>query len=160
MKRILLIGCLVCAMQMGTVSEVVASNLPATAQTSAKARKKTTARKATAPVKKIELAGTTYSGSGNGGGLGVDMTIRFKENGKCQLTSDFYRAYDNPVTVEGTYYVNKKGKVVVKCHPGEFDEPIDWTFSVKENGKELSYNNSDPQAYGSMGNDFLFLEKE
>lgn len=160
MKRVLLIVCLLCAAQMGSVSEVYAATATSTVQARPKARKATT-RKASRPQVKIALAGTTYAGDGNTAGTFITVTIHFKENGKCVCVSDFYRMFDEPEAVDGTYVI-KNGKVIVTCQPEGFGEPIKWRFAVEDNGKLLSHNQSDTSRYGggSMGKDFLFLEKQ
>lgn len=103
------------------------------------------------------FVGKTYSGGGNGGGLAIDLTIKFKEDSICECTSNFYQAFPKPVTVEGMYFVNN-GIVEVICRPEGFeDNPIDWYFSIKDNGNELSFNSSDTKEEGSIGKDWLVL---
>lgn len=104
--------------------------------------------------------GTSYSGGGNGGGLAIDLTITFMADSICECTSDFYQAFTNPVKVKGTYLIHN-GIVEVTCRPEGFeDNPINWRFSIKNNGNELSFNNSDKSEKGSMGTDWLILKKK
>lgn len=106
------------------------------------------------------FVGKTYSGGGNGGGLGIDLTIRFKADSICECTSNFYQAFPKPITVEGMYFVNN-GIVEVTCRPEGFeDNPVDWHFSIKGNGNELSFNSSDTSEEGSMGKDWITLKKK
>lgn len=104
--------------------------------------------------------GTSYSGGGNGGGLAIDLTITFMADSICECTSDFYQAFTNPVKVKGTYLIHN-GIVEVTCRPEGFeDNPINWRFSIKNNGNQLSFNNSDKSEKGSMGTDWLILKKK
>lgn len=102
------------------------------------------------------LMGRTFSGSGNGGGLATTVTIQFMSNETCVCTSDFYQAFTEPVAVDGWYRANR-GIVEVICRPEGFEEPVEWYFSIKNNGQELSFNNSDHSEEGSIGNDWLIL---
>lgn len=109
---------------------------------------------------KESLVGKTFSGSGNGGGMAIDVTIVFKSGNVCECTSDFYQAFPKPVKVDGTYFI-RNGIVEVICRPDGFEEtPIDWYFSVKNGGEELSFNSSDANEEGSIGNNWLILHKK
>lgn len=119
--------------------------------------------KAVLPITKDEPAnpvgGRTYTGSGNGGGLATNLTIKFDKDGKCQCTSDFYQAFAKPVTVDGTYSI-RYDIVEVHCQPEGFDSPIVWNFEIINDGQELGFNNSDTSEEGSIGRDWLQLKAE
>lgn len=110
------------------------------------------------------IGGRTYTGSGNGGGLATNVTIRFQDSGSdtgsCECISDFYQAFAKPVIVKGTYSINQYGIVTVKCQPDGFDSPIVWRFDIKNDGEELSFNKSAPTEEGSIGTDWLRLKAE
>ena len=59
-------------------------------------------RNAEAVVPPNPFAGKTYEGNGNGGGLYTEMAISFLEDGKCRGTSDWYQAYSEKKTINGT----------------------------------------------------------
>ncbi len=106
------------------------------------------------------FVGTSYSGGGNGGGLAIDLTITFMADSICECISNFYQAFPNPVKVKGTYLIHN-GIVEVTCRPEGFeDNPINWRFSIKNNGNELSFNNYDKSEEGSMGTGWLILKKK
>lgn len=105
------------------------------------------------------VGGRTYSGSGKGGGLATNVTIKFDRDGKCQCTSDFYQAFIEPVTVDGTYSI-RYDIVEVHCQPQGFDSPIVWNFEIINDGQELGFNNSDTSEQGSIGTDWLRLKPE
>lgn len=106
------------------------------------------------------LIGKTYSGGGNGGGLAIDLTIDFMADSICECTSNFYQAFPKPVKVKGMYFV-RDGIVDVICRPEGFeDSPIEWYFSIKDNGEELSFDSSDADEVGSIGKDWITLKKE
>ena len=104
----------------------------------------------------ISLVNKVYKGSGNGGGLSIDMTITFLEGGKCTCVSDWYQAYSTPKSIKGTYEV-KNDKVIVRCRDNDGTE-YNFDFDVKSNGRNLVFNHSDPNEGGSMGNDYMSLE--
>lgn len=103
------------------------------------------------------VEGRTYTGSGNGGGLVTNLTIKFDKDGKCRCTSDFYQAFTKPVTVGGTYSI-RYDIVEVHCQPEGFDTPIVWNFEIINDGQELGFNNSDASEEGSIGRDWLQLK--
>lgn len=107
-----------------------------------------------------DLRMTTYSGGGNGGGLGTELTIKFRDDKDCICISDFYCAFSpaDKRTVKGTYKV-KDGIVTVTCLPPDFDEPIVWEFELSEDGKTLSYDKS-VEGCGTAGVDFMSLSRE
>lgn len=107
----------------------------------------------------VSLAGQTYSGDGNGGGLAIELAINFKADNVCECFSNFYQAIHRPVKIPGTYHI-RDGIVEVACQPEGFDTPIEWCFSIKDNGKKLCFNNSDTNEDGSIGNDWLILKKK
>ena len=102
------------------------------------------------------IGGRTYSGSGKGGGLATNVTIKFGKDGKCQCTSDFYQAFTSPVTVDGTYSINYDN-VEVRCQPKGFDTPIVWNLEIMDDGQGLGLNLSDTSEEGSIGTDWLQL---
>lgn len=104
-------------------------------------------------IKKSEassLAGKTYIGFGNSSGLGCDMEIEFGENGVCTCTSDWYRGYPTPITTTGNYLV-KGNEVIVRCEGNKL------TFNITDNGKILSFDNSNPEWDGTCANDYMTL---
>ena len=104
-------------------------------------------------IKKSEassLAGKTYIGFGNSSGLGCDMEIEFGENGVCTCTSDWYRGYPTPITTTGNYLV-KGNEVIVRCEGNKL------TFTITDNGKTLSFDNSNPEWDGTCANDYMTL---
>ena len=103
------------------------------------------------------IGGRTYSGVGNGGGLATSVTIEFDKTGTCQCTSDFYQAFTEPVTANGTYSI-RYDIVEVRCRPDGFDSPIVWNFEIIDDGQELSFNNYDSSEEGSLGTDWLQLK--
>lgn len=103
------------------------------------------------------VAGRIYTGSGNGGGLAINVAIKFDKDGKCQCTSDFYQAFTKPVTVAGTYSI-RYGTVEVHCQPEGFDSPIVWNFEIINDGQELGFNYSDSSEEGNIGTDWLQLK--
>jgi RNA polymerase subunit RPABC4/transcription elongation factor Spt4 len=104
----------------------------------------------------ISLINKVFKGSGNGGGVSIDMTITFHEGGKCICVSDWYQAYSTPKSIKGTYEV-KNDKVIVRCKDNDGTE-YNFDFEIKSNGHNLEFNHSDPNEGGSMGNDFMSLE--
>lgn len=105
------------------------------------------------------IGGRTYTGSGKGGGLATNVTIKFDKNGRCQCTSDFYQAFTKPVTVDGTYSITYD-IVTVRCQPAGFDAPIEWNFEILDDGQGLGFNISDSSEDGSIGTDRLRLKVE
>ena len=103
------------------------------------------------------IGGRTYIGLGKGGGLATNVTIRFDKNGRCQCTSDFYQAFTQPITVDGTYSI-RYDIVEVRCQPAGFDAPIIWNFEIMDDGQGLGFNNSDSSEEGSIGTDWLQLK--
>ena len=103
------------------------------------------------------IGGRTYTGSGKGGGLATNVTIKFDKTKTCQCTSDFYQAFANPVTVNGTYSINYD-IVQVKCLPDGLESPIVWNFEIIDDGESLSFNISNPSEEGSIGTDWLRLK--
>lgn len=99
--------------------------------------------------------GKTYKGSGNGGGLYTEMTITFIDGNKCRCTSDWYQAYPEGKTLNGTYEV-KSDHVVVHCAYDGVD--YNFNFEVHDNGRVLGFDNSDNSMEGTIGNDFMTLE--
>lgn len=104
----------------------------------------------------ISLVNKVYKGSGNDGGVSIDMTITFHEGGKCTCVSDWYQAYSTPKSINGTYEV-KNDKVIVRCKDNDGSE-YNLDFNIKSNGRNLVFNHSDPNEEGSMGNDYMSLE--
>lgn len=105
-----------------------------------------------------------FSGGGNGGGLGTSLTIHFEKLGECICVSDWYQAFENPVGIVGTYYIEGKN-LVVKCHIDEslgVEDPYDvvFRFDILDNGKTLSFDHSDPNAEGTIGNDFMEVTEQ
>ena len=97
------------------------------------------------------LIGKTFVGGGNGGGLGIEMKIEFKEDNKCICTSDWYRAYsiNDQLTVKGVYNI-EDNKVTVKCNF--------MTFVFTLSGDELFFDNGSwTPEFGSSRNDYMFL---
>ncbi len=103
------------------------------------------------------IGGRIYTGSGKGGGLATNVTIKFDKNGRCQCTSDFYQAFIQPITVDGTYSI-RYDIVEVRCQPAGFDAPIIWNFEIMDDGQGLGFNNSDSSEEGSIGTDWLQLK--
>lgn len=103
------------------------------------------------------IGGRTYTVSGKGGGLATNVTIKFDKDRTCQCTSDFYQAFTDPVTVNGTYSINYD-IVEVQCQPEGFESPIVWTFEIIDDGQELGFDNSDSSEEGSIGTDWLRLK--
>lgn len=102
-------------------------------------------------VKNYLLVGQTYSGCGNAAGLGTDMTIEFKRNGVCYCTSDWYRAYAEPVKVKGTYKIDDTidgTTVSVSCN--------NFTFEFTKKDENLYFDRS-TTGEGSVNNNFMSL---
>jgi len=99
--------------------------------------------------------GKVYKGSGNGGGLYTEMTITFHDNHQCTCVSDWYRAYSSPKMIKGHYEV-KDNLVIVDCKDGDIEHHFE--FEIKSNGRTLSFDHSDPDMGGTMGNDYMSLE--
>ncbi|MCM1140706.1 MAG: hypothetical protein NC453_19220 [Muribaculum sp.] len=89
----------------------------------------------------------------------TNVTIKFDKYGKCQCTSDFYQAFNEPATVDGTYSI-RYDIVEVRCQPQGFDSPIVWNFEILNDGQGLGFNNSDTSEEGSIGTDWLQLKAE
>ncbi len=105
------------------------------------------------------LVGKTFIGDGKGGGLAVKLTLHFKKNRALECSSDFYQAFPKPVKTIGYYKVEDQ-VLTVGCHPQEFEKPIVWDFTVKNNGDELFFNHSDLEAEGSMKDNWMSLKKQ
>lgn len=105
------------------------------------------------------IGGRIYTGSGKGGGLATNVTIKFDKSGRCQCTSDFYQAFTQPITVDGTYSINYD-IVTVRCQPVGFNAPIVWNFEIMDDGQGLGFNFSDSSGDGSIGTDWLRLKVE
>ena len=104
------------------------------------------------------FAGKIYSGGGNGGGIGINMTISFLTNNECVCVSDWYYGPDAEMEKSiGTYYVSA-GNVVVKCKRPDDGFDMKFRFNIAENGRILYFDNSDRSSGVSIGNDFMTLE--
>ncbi len=103
------------------------------------------------------IGGRTYTGYGKGGGLTTNVTIKFDKNGRCQCTSDFYQAFTQPITVDGTYSI-RYDIVEVRCQPAGFDVPIEWNFKIMDDGQGLGFDYSDASEEGSIDTDWLHLK--
>ena len=101
------------------------------------------------------FVGKTYDGSGNGGGLYTEMSITFLEDGKCKGTSDWYQAYSEKKTINGTYRV--AGDKLIATFMVD-DVEIKLEFDVSDNGRVLSFDHSDPEMGGTMGIDIMSLK--
>lgn len=101
-----------------------------------------------------DFVGKVYQGSGNGRGLGIDMVLRFIEDGKCEGNSDWYRAYGQMTTCMGTYKI-LDGRLLVEFHLDDVDYKFD--FDISDDGRTISFDHSDSSIRGSIGNDFLSL---
>ena len=112
-------------------------------------------RKAVAVVPPNPFAGKTYEGNGNGGGLYTEMTISFLEDGKCRGTSDWYQAYSEKKTINGTYHT--EGDKLVATFMVD-DVEVKLVFDVSDNGRVLSFDHSDPEMGGTMGTDIMALK--
>ena len=98
--------------------------------------------------------GRTYKGSGKGGGIYTEMTITFLDGNKCRCTSDWYQAYPEGKTLNGTYEV-RDGHVAVHC---TYEYDYDFNFEVHKSGRALSFNNSDDSVEGTIGLNYMTLE--
>lgn len=104
------------------------------------------------------FSGKIYSGSGNGGGTGINMTISFMANNECVCVSDWYYGPDTEMEKsKGIYYVSN-GYVVVKCQRPDDGYDMNFKFKIAEKGRVLYFDNSDRSSGGSIGNDFMTLE--
>ena len=101
------------------------------------------------------FVGKTYKGGGNGGGLGINMRITFVDDKECLCVSDWYQAYSTEKQIRCAYDV-KDNHVII--HVNDDGNKYDLDFDVKEDGRVLSFDKSDPSAGGSMGNDYMSLE--
>lgn len=101
------------------------------------------------------FVGKTYKGGGNGGGLGINMRITFVDDKECLCVSDWYQAYFTEKQIRCAYDV-KDNHVII--HVNDDGNKYDLDFDVKEDGRVLSFDKSDPSAGGSMGNDYMSLE--
>ncbi len=119
-------------------------------------RKKSTRAKTTqSQAKPLNMAGCAYQGEGNGGGMPIETTIIFQDNGKCEVSSNYhYGAMVEPITVQSTYRVS--GRNVTINIPLPDDEPLTWKFKVSADGEKMSYDNSD-RSMGNMGLDYQTL---
>lgn len=105
-----------------------------------------------------DFSGKIYSGSGNGGGIGINMTISFMANNECICVSDWYYGSDTEMEKsKGIYYVSG-GNVIVKCQRPYDGYDMDFRFNIAEKGRILYFDNSDRSSGGSIGNDFMTLE--
>ena len=103
------------------------------------------------------FVGKVFKGSGNGGGLYTEMTISFYDDNQCTCVSDWYQAYSSPKTIKG-YYEVKGNLIIVNCKEGESEHHFE--FEITSNGRTLSFDHSDPEMGGTMGNDYMSLEKQ
>ena len=87
------------------------------------------------------FVGRYYKGEGNGGGMVSEMAISFLDDGKCVCYSDFYKAYPDKEFIHGTYEA-KDDKVIVHCLVD--DTTYDYEFEIKDGGKTIGYDHSDP----------------
>lgn len=104
-------------------------------------------------VKNYMLVGQTYSGCGNAAGLGTEMKIEFGKNGVCYCTSDWYRAYAEPLKIKGTYKIEDTidgTTVAVSCNK--------FNFVFKKRDGNLYFDNS-TEGEGSINNDFMTLTR-
>ena len=101
------------------------------------------------------FVGRYYKGEGNGGGMVSEMAISFLDDGKCVCYSDFYKAYPDKEFIHGTYEA-KDDKVIVHCLVD--DTTYDYEFEIKDGGKTIGYDHSDPEM-GNMGLDFMTLKQ-
>ena len=101
------------------------------------------------------FVGKTYNGGGNGGGLGINMRITFVDDKECLCVSDWYQAYSTEKQIRCAYDV--KGNHVV-IHVNDDGTKYDLDFDVKEDGRVISFDKSDPSVGGSMGNDYMSLK--
>ena len=101
------------------------------------------------------FVGKVYKGGGNGGGLGINMRITFVDDKECLCVSDWYQAYSTDKQIRCAYDV--KGNHVI-IHVNDDGTKYDLDFDVKEDGRVISFDKSDPSVGGSMGNDYMSLE--
>lgn len=101
------------------------------------------------------FVGKVYKGGGNGGGLGINMRITFVDDKECLCVSDWYQAYSTEKQRRCAYDV--KGNHVI-IHVNDDGNKYDLDFDVKEDGKVLSFDKSDPSVGGSIGNNYMSLE--
>ena len=105
----------------------------------------------------FSVVGKVYRGSGNGGGLYTEMSISFFADKKCRCVSDWYRAYDEPKSIECSYEV-EEDKIIVYYKRDDISGKF--VFDIVEDGRVLGFNNSDESIEGTMGLDFMTLELE
>ena len=108
--------------------------------------------------------GKVFGGGGNGGGIGTSLIIHFESNGECICVSDWYQAFSEPVSIKGSYFI-KDEYLFVKCHIGESSEieegyDVDFQFDISDSGRTLSFDHSDPNEEGTIGNDYMTLTEE
>ncbi len=101
------------------------------------------------------FVGRYYKGEGNGGGMASEMAISFLADGKCVCYSDFYKAYPDKEFIHGTYEA-KDDKVIVHCLVD--DTTYDYEFEIKDGGKTIGFDHSDPEM-GNMGMNFMTLKQ-
>ena len=104
------------------------------------------------------FVGKVYRGSGNGGGLYTEMTITFLQGNRCECHSDWYQAYSEGKTFTGTYEVTDK-LLKIRC-VGDGGTEYTFDFDIRNNGRQLSFDHSDPDAGGTIGNDYMSLNEE
>ncbi len=101
------------------------------------------------------FVGKVYKGSGNGGGLGIDITITFLNGKECMCVSDWYRTYSTAKQIRCPYDLQDNHVVI---HVNDDGTKYDLDFQIMEGGKVIGFDNSDPSIGGSMGNDYLSLK--
>ena len=101
------------------------------------------------------FVGKVYKGGGNGGGLGINMRITFVDDKECLCVSDWYQAYSTDKQIRCAYDV--KGNHVI-IHVNDDGTKYNLDFDVKEDGRVISFDKTDPSVGGSMGNDYMSLE--
>lgn len=99
--------------------------------------------------------GKTYKGSGNGGGLYTEMTITFLDGDKCRCVSDWYQAYPEGKTLNGTYEA-KDDHILVHCTYKGID--YDFDFEVSEDGSNIGFDKSDYSEGGTIGLNLMGLK--
>ena len=98
--------------------------------------------------------GKTYKGGGYVGGLYTEMTITFLDSNNCRCVSDWYQAYPEGKSLNGTYKI-QNGHIIVHC---AYDgDDYDFDFGVKENGRFIGFDHSD-HSLGRMGSNTMTLE--
>ena len=93
------------------------------------------------------------------------IEVKIDKTGRVVAISENAKmSFDDMVSINGTYAVKDK-LLIVKCHIDDssgVEEGYDviFNFEISNNGQTLSFDHSDPNEEGTIGNDYMSITEE